>query len=202
MALLPDVVAESIARLGSTAQNAFEVARFGGLETADEPSPFDVFTRGRIYRLRRYFPDSANPGPPVLMIPPMMLAAEVYDVSPNASAVTVMHDHGVDPWVIDFGAPEHEEGGLERTLTDHVLAVNEAVDTIRAETGEDVNLGGYSQGGMFAYQTAALRRGDGIASLIAMGSPVDTSAAMPLGLPEDIAEGVAEILATVLARGA
>ncbi len=202
MPLLPKAIAEPVERLGATAQNAFEVARFGGLETADEPSPFDIVARSRIYRLRRYFPTTENPGPPVLMIPPMMLAAEVYDVSPNASAVTAMHEHGVDPWVVDFGAPEHEEGGLERTLTDHVLGVNECIDTIRAETGEDVNLGGYSQGGMFAYQTAALRRGEGIASLIAMGSPVDTSAAMPLGLPEDIAEGVAEVLATVLARGA
>ena len=62
----------------------------------------------------------------------MMLAAEVYDVSPRTSAVTILREHGVDPWVVDFGAPEQEEGGLERTLTDHVLAVSEAVDRVRA----------------------------------------------------------------------
>ena len=36
---------------------------------------------------------------------------------------------------------------------------------------------------MFCYQAAALRRGEGLASLITFGSPVDTAAAMPLGHP-------------------
>ena len=89
----------------------------------------------------------------------MMLAADVYDVAPASSAVTVLHQHGVDPWVIDFGAPEHEEGGLERNLADHVIAVAEAVERVRDETGRDVHLGGYSQGGMFCYQAAAYLRG-------------------------------------------
>ena len=79
----------------------------------------------------------------------MMLAAEVYDVSPTTSAVTLLREHGVDPWVVDFGAPEREEGGLERTLADHVLAVSDAVDRVREATGRDVHLAGYSQGGMF-----------------------------------------------------
>ena len=35
-------IAERVARIGSTAQNALEVARFGGLETDEEPSPYEV----------------------------------------------------------------------------------------------------------------------------------------------------------------
>ena len=66
--------------------------------------------------------------------------------------------------MVDFGAPEHEEGGLERNLTDHVLAVSDAVDRVREVTGRDVHLGGYTQGGMFCYQTAAYRRSEGLAS--------------------------------------
>ncbi len=123
----------------------------------------------------------------MILVPPMMLAAEVYDVSPSSTAVGTLHAQGVDPWVVDFGAPEHEEGGLERTLADHVLAVSDAVDRVRKATGKDPHLGGYSQGGMFCYQAAALRRGEGLASLITFGSPVDTAAAMPLGIPEDVA---------------
>ena len=86
--------------------------------------------------------------------------------------------------MVDFGAPEREEGGLERTLTDHVLAVSDAVDRVREATGRDVHLGGYSQGGMFCYQTAAYRRSDGIDSVITFGSPVDTRHGMPFGIPE------------------
>ena len=190
MELLPKSLTRPVARLGAAAQNALEVARFGGLATDEQPSPYEVAAEHRVYRLRRYFPtphDRAERGPPVLLVPPMMLAAEVYDVSPATSAVTLLHEHGADPWVVDFGAPEHEPGGLERTLTDHVLAVSDAVERVREVTGRDVHLAGYSQGGMFCYQAAAYRRNAGLASLITFGSPVDTRPGMPFGIPEQFA---------------
>ena len=200
MALIPSTLTRPAARLGNAAQNALEVARFGGLSTEEQPSPFEVVAEHRVYRLRRYYPDPEQGGPPVLLVPPMMLAAEVYDVSPATSAVTILRDHGVDPWVVDFGAPEREEGGLERTLTDHVLAVSDAVERVRRTCGRDVHLGGYSQGGMFCYQTAAYRRSEDIASLITFGSPVDTRAAMPFGIPEQVASAAADVLANTAFR--
>ncbi len=200
---LPYPFGNPMTRVGRAAQNALEVARFGGLETFEEASPFEVVAERPVYRLRRYYPETENPGAPVLLVPPMMLAAEIYDVSPTSSAVSILHAQGVDPWVCDFGAPEHEEGGLERNLTDHVLAVSDAVERVRKATGRDVHLGGYSQGGMFCYQTAALRRGEDVASVITFGSPVDTAAAMPLGIPEEFASRAAGFLAeSVLARNA
>jgi putative long chain acyl-CoA synthase len=39
-----------------------------------------------------------------------MLASEVYDVSPSSSAVTILREHGADPWVVDFGAPSGRRG--------------------------------------------------------------------------------------------
>ncbi|MDQ2675788.1 MAG: alpha/beta fold hydrolase, partial [Actinomycetota bacterium] len=200
-----DAILSPVSRAGAAAQNALEVARFGGLETGEEASPFEVAAKRPVYRLRRYFPpeEGEERGSPLILVPPMMLAAEVYDVSPSATAVGTLHSQGVDPWVVDFGSPEHEEGGFERNLTDHVLAVSDAVDLVRRATGKDAHLGGYSQGGMFCYQAAALRRGEGLASLITFGSPVDTAAAMPLGIPEEIATRVADILAvSPLARSA
>jgi putative long chain acyl-CoA synthase len=200
--LLPKTLTAPVGRLGAAAQNALEVARFGGLTTDEEPSPYEVASEQRVYRLRHYYPGaSKRPGPPVLLVPPMMLAAEVYDVSPSTSAVSLLRQNGADPWVVDFGAPEREEGGLERTLADHVLAVSDAVDRVRAVTGEDVNLAGYSQGGMFVYQAAAYRRNQGLASLITFGSPVDTRLAMPFGIPEQLASGLAGVLADRVFHG-
>ncbi len=177
------------------------MARFGGLETDEEPSPYEVASEGAIYRLRHYYPEQAA-GAPVLLVPPMMLAADVYDVSPASSAVSILHEHGADPWVVDFGAPEREEGGLERDLADHVVAVAEAVARVREATGRDVHLSGYSQGGMFCYQAAAYLRGTGLDSVIAFGSPVDTRGALPLGIPEEVAESAAGLLAGVFGRSA
>jgi len=199
---VPEQLERSLARLGAAAQNAFEVARFGGLETGEDESPYEVVERRSVYRLRRYFPDAGGDRPPVLLVPPMMLATEVYDVSAQTSAVAQLHERGIDPWVVDFGAPEREEGGLERDLTDHVLAVDEAIERVRELTGRDVHLGGYSQGGMFCYQAAAYRRSAGIASLVACGSPVDTQGALPLGIPDELAEVAAAAIAGVLGRTA
>jgi putative long chain acyl-CoA synthase len=191
------------ARAQAAARNALEVARFGGLDTGEEPSPMDVVWEHPTYRLRRYFPSRAasTPGPPILLVPPMMLAADVYDVSPDSSAVRILAEGGVDPWVVDFGAPEDEEGGLDRTLTDHVLAVSDAVDQVIERTGRQVHLSGYSQGGMFCYQTAAYRRGEGVDSVITFGSPVDTHGMIPFGLPEELTMSAMSFLADrVLAR--
>jgi putative long chain acyl-CoA synthase len=209
MELLPKTIAAPIGRIGAAAQNALEVARFGGLATGEEPSPYEIATEHRVYRLRHYYPpigdeedDAVATRPVVLLVPPMMLAAEIYDVSPATSAVTILHQHGADPWVVDFGAPEREQGGFERTLADHVLAVSDAVDRVREATGRDVHLGGYSQGGMFCYQVAAYRRNAGLASLITFGSPVDTRLGMPFGLPEQLASGAAGLIADVFRASA
>ncbi len=194
--LLPDTITRPVGRLGAAAQNALEVARFGGLATDEQSSPYELAAEHRVYRLRHYYPDGErSAGPPVVLVPPLMLAAEVYDVAPNTSAVTILHSCGVDPWVVDFGAPEREEGGLERTLADHVIAVSEAVDSVRKLTGRDVHLGGYSQGGMFCYETAAFRRSAGLRSVITFGSPVDTRHGIPFGLPEQLAAELAQLLA-------
>ena len=54
MSLIPRSFTEPAIRLGRAAQNALEVARFGGLETDEEPTPFEVVERHRMYKLRRY----------------------------------------------------------------------------------------------------------------------------------------------------
>src|SRR5699024_8311139 len=151
--------------------------------------PYEVVERRPMYRLRRYFPeavetvDGVSDRPAILLIPPMMMAADVYDVTRDKGAAGVLYDAGIDPWVIDFGSPDREDGGLARNLADHIVAVSQAVDTVVDRTGREVHLSGYSQGGMFAYQTAALRQSKDLASVITFGSPVDTLAALPFGLP-------------------
>ena len=182
-------------RVTNTARNVAEVVRFGGLDTGEESSPFTVAAEQSVYRLRHYFADDVPPGAtPILLVPPLMVTTEVWDVSPGTTAVGSLHAAGHDTWVVDFGHPDREPGGLERTLTDHVLAVSDAIDRVTAATGRDVVLGGYSQGGMFVYQAAAYRRGKGIDSLVTFGSPVDTTAPLPIPLSPDVAARLAHDL--------
>ncbi len=113
-------------RLIATAQNGLEVIRFGGLDPDSSSSPYQVVERSGMYRLRRYYPDSdtAASGPPVVLVPPMMMSADVYDVTRDNGAVGILHAAGLDPWVVDFGSPDQEEGGWGRTLTDHIFFID------------------------------------------------------------------------------
>ena len=86
---------------------------------------------------------------------------------------------------------------MERTLDDHVRAVAGAVERVRAATGHDVHLAGYSQGGMFCYQAAAFLRSAGLASVIGMGSPVDLHRTVPIA--EDTTERLVAGLRAALA---
>ncbi|MEZ4361215.1 MAG: AMP-binding protein [Kofleriaceae bacterium] len=192
-------------RLGLAWQNALELARAGRL-TAPYGAPFEVVHEERVYRLRRYHGEVALGGAPIaaplLLVPPLMVASEIYDISPEVSAIAQLTRLGVDVWLVDFGAPEREAGGMNRTLDDHVRAVSEAVERVHAATGQDVHLAGYSQGGMFCYQAAAFRRSANVASVIAIGSPVDLH--RNVGIDEDLTErliaGAREALAWPLAR--
>jgi putative long chain acyl-CoA synthase len=191
-------ITRPVDRLMATAQNGLEVLRLGGLETGAAPSPFQVVESVAMYKLRRYFPPDERAGqlgPPVLLVHPMMMSANMWDVTEGEGAVSIVRAAGLDPWVIDFGSPDKVEGGMDRNLADHIVALSEAVDTIRKAAGQDVHLVGYSQGGMFCYQTAAYRRSKNVASLVAFGAPVDTLAALPMGIPPNLAAAAANFMA-------
>src|SRR5678815_2054100 len=80
--------ARRLRRVGLAWQNALEIARAGRL-TAPYGAPFEVIHAERVYRLRRYeraasgAPLGPTPAAPLLLIPPLMVAAEVYDISPD-----------------------------------------------------------------------------------------------------------------------
>ena len=173
----------------SGARNALELLKDGRIG-APYQAPHREHHREATFVLRRYTDASGAPGEgaPLLLVPPLMVTTEIYDISPELSAVAWLRAQGLDVWVVDFGSPERVEGGLERTLDDHILAVSEAVGRVVEATGRPAHLAGYSQGGMFAYQAAAYRRSDGVASLITFGSPVDLRRNLPVKVHDDLAE--------------
>src|SRR5438309_8320641 len=89
--------AKRVRRLGLAWQNALEIARAGRL-TAPYGAPFEVIHEERVYRLRRYerhpaelASETIKPvAAPLLLVPPLMVASEVYDISPDVSAVAFL----------------------------------------------------------------------------------------------------------------
>ena len=160
-------------------ENALELL-LAGTVSSPYAAPHRVLQQRHTHAVRRYgeAPPTGN-APVVVLIPPLMVRSEVFDIDPEISAVQMLLGHGVDVWLCDFGKPEEQTGGMERTFNDHVLAVDHAVDVAVQTTGKPVHLIGFSQGGMFAWEVAAFRRCEGIASLITFGSPVDLSKSLP-----------------------
>ena len=190
---------KSARKVTMAAQNALELIQVGRLS---EPysAGYDVLHTDARYSLRRYRGTQAakrRPSSPILLVPPLMLTAEIYDIAEDLSAAATLVREGMDVWVTDFRAPEREEGGLARTLDDHVAAVGDAIERVREITRSDVHLGGYSQGGMFAYQCAAYRHSEGLASVITFGSPVDIHRSVP-NFSDAFAERVTTAMRTVL----
>ena len=62
VASLQKTITGPVTRLGAAAQNALEVARFGGLATDEVPSPYEVVSEQRVYRLRHYYADQERGG--------------------------------------------------------------------------------------------------------------------------------------------
>jgi putative long chain acyl-CoA synthase len=193
-----DTVTRPVGRVARHAQNLLEVARYGGLVTGEAPAEYTVVERDVHHRLRQYPGGLAADAPAVILVPPLMVSTEVFDVSPQASAVRTLAGLGVQSFVVDFGSPEHEPGGLERTIEDHILAVDRAIEHVHAVTGRDVHLAGYSQGGMFCYQAAAYRRSKGIASITVFGSPVDLQGGALFRLPPALTTAGAKVASGAL----
>ena len=163
-------------------RNALDLIKQGRLTSSWQAS-FALLHTGEIYNLRRYL-DPSGLAPQedrgvLLLVPPLMVASEIFDMSPELSAVSWLINHGIDVWLIDFGAPEDMQGGMQRTLDDHITAISSAINRIIDKTGRKIHLGGYSQGGMFAYQCAAYRKSEGLASIITFGSPVNIHRSLP-----------------------
>ncbi len=187
-----------LARLGEGARNALDIMRNGRLG-APYRAPFTVVHQERTFSLRHYeMAEGVTDAPALLLVPPLMVTSEIYDISPELSAVSHLAADGLDVWLIDFGAPEHIEGGLDRTLDDHVRAVADAITRVAHETGRAVHVLGYSQGGMFVYQAAAYLRSLHIASVVTFGSPVDIHRNLP-AIDEQVAERVIEAARDLLA---
>lgn len=195
-------------------RNALEIVRLGRLGP-EYAAPYDVVDEGPHHKLRRYSTNVAEEGletqtstgegsnvpsrgPVVLLVPPLMVASEIYDIEADLSAVASLGRAKITPYLVDFGAPERSEHGLRRNLADHVKAVARSIERARELEGRDIHLVGYSQGGMFAYQAAAYVRSVGVKSIITFGSPVDIHKNLPAQVRGDAMAAFAQMIEPLL----
>jgi polyhydroxyalkanoate synthase subunit PhaC len=143
-----------------------------------EPTPSDVLLDERHTLLRRFrIPDGVERkhDVPVLIIPPLMVKPDIYDLRPGHSFIAFLLDRGFDVFLVDFGRPQREDRNFR--LEDYLLLpINSSVEKIRDVSGSrQVSIFGYCMGGIFATIYAAVERTDAVRNVVALGAPFDFS---------------------------
>jgi polyhydroxyalkanoate synthase len=140
------------------------------------PAPSDVLIDQRHLLLRRYRrPEgvAVTHPVPVLIIPPLMVKPDIYDLRPGHSFVEYMLREGFDVFLVDFGRPDARDRDFR--LEDYLLhPINTSVEKMREVTGSrQVSIFGYCMGGIFATVYAALERTDAVKNVVLLGAPID-----------------------------
>ncbi len=113
----------------------------GNRFTPPYQTPHVVVQSTPLYSLRHYGPAESQPasepatppqrtGATVLLVPPLMVTAEVYDMAPELSLLLWLCERGHDVWLIDFRGEPGDEKAHEKDLADHILSVSAALDEV------------------------------------------------------------------------
>ncbi|MEZ0121714.1 MAG: AMP-binding protein [Candidatus Reddybacter sp.] len=191
----------SSSRLSAAFKNASVLARFGRLEPR-RGTLYSVPHESPIYRLRCYeVKKSRKARVPIILVPPLMMTADVFDVSKKISAVDYLTEQGFSVWLVDFGEPADQEGGLHRDMSDHVVAVNDAIDFVYAQQRKPVHLAGYCQGGIFCYLAVAYRKSKNVGSVVSFAAPVNLYKNFLPGVSDEATLKVLETIGEAVPRG-
>jgi polyhydroxyalkanoate synthase len=165
-----------------------------------EPHSSDVLVDERHLLLRRYrAPEGVERRHevPVLVIPPLMVKPDIYDLRPGHSFVEFLVESGFDVFLVDFGRPDASDRHIK--LEDYLLhPINTSVEKIREVTGQrQVSLFGYCMGGVFATVYAALEQTDAVRNVAIIGAPFDFE---KLGVYHSLARAAEPALAALTER--
>jgi len=162
------------AEAGSAAANVFDRLTRGGL--ADLRSmPRAVIDEGPQRTVYRYHPTlpHAGGGTPLLIVPPLAAPALCFDLRRGCSLIEHELAAGRSTYLVDYGAIAFSDRdlGLEHWFEDVIPG---SIEAAIADSGADeIDLLGWSLGGILAMLVAADRQDLPIRSIVAVGSPFD-----------------------------
>ncbi len=172
--LRPDNVSKEMTefarKLGDGLQN---LTRVGALEPWVTPRDV-VYEEDRLVLYRFRSPDGSAPRVrvPVLIVYALVNRPYMTDLQENRSTIRGLLDAGLDVYLIDWGYPDRADRFL--TLDDYINGyLDRCIDVILDRCGgEQINLLGICQGGVFALCYAAMHARK-VKNLVTMVTPVD-----------------------------
>ncbi|BBH16935.1 putative hydrolase [Nocardioides baekrokdamisoli] len=176
-----------------TARNAWDVSWWGGGVDDSQPTPSETVYDEPHALLRQFAPSAVQTGKPVLLVTPLAVPARCWDLRPEQSMVAHLTGFesgtpGRPTYVISYGAIRFADRamGYEDWLQEIIPSAIRAISA--RHDGSDVHLAGWSLGGQMALLTAASEPTLLIASVVALGAPIDYAfnpAAAPLRWLDD-----------------
>lgn len=131
---------------------------------------------------------------PLVIVPPLGVTSDVFDLLPQRSLVRYMAARGFRVYEIDWGKPrkEHAHLGLE-DYADRFFST--ALARIRRHAGcEEVSLMGWCMGGLLCLLHQGLEQDPHIRNIITVASPIDMRGAGLLGNVGKAVNGPAQLL--------
>lgn len=131
---------------------------------------------------------------PLVVVPPLGVTTEVFDLLPQRSLVRYMAARGFRVYLIDWGRPRREHAHLG--LADYADDLfGTAMEKIRRHAGcEDVSLMGWCMGGLLCLLHQGLEQDPHIRNIVTVASPIDMRGAGLLGGVGKAINGPAQLL--------
>lgn len=131
---------------------------------------------------------------PLVIVPPLGVTADVFDLLPQRSLVRYMAARGFDVYLIDWGRPRREHAHLG--FADYADTLfGTALEKIRRHAGkEDVSLMGWCMGGLLCLMYEGLEQDPHVRNIVTVASPIDMRGAGLLGDLGKAINGPAQLL--------
>jgi polyhydroxyalkanoate synthase len=110
---------------------------------------------------------------PLVLIPPLGVTTETFDLMPNRSLVRYMAAQGFQVYLVCWGKPERRHAPLD--MADYAdRLMGEALSAVRAHSASQaVSLMGWCMGGLLALLHAGLDGTRGVQNIVTVASPID-----------------------------
>ncbi len=110
---------------------------------------------------------------PLLLVPPLGVTTETFDLMPRRSLVRYMAARGFRTYLVDWGKPRREHARLGMHDYAHTM-MSTALAQVRKHSGsQDVSLMGWCMGGLLCLLHQGLNQDPQIRNLVTVASPID-----------------------------
>lgn len=110
---------------------------------------------------------------PLLLVPPLGVTTETFDLMPQRSLVRYMAARGFHTYMIDWGKPEKRHANLN--FKDYASTMfGEALSELRRHSGvKEVSVMGWCMGGLLSLMYLGLSKDPYVKNLVTVASPID-----------------------------